>query len=158
MAEEPIDSLDLWVLESKYFVRVNEKLAALPANPGAYLMKNERGEIIYVGKAVSLKNRVKSYFQKHGRDVSGKTRRLVDEIADIDWIVTDTELEALILECTLIKRYRPYYNVLIGQRRRYNFLPFDYLLHRRNLVAQPRCLFVKHLFGCIRHLDLKLFQ
>lgn len=97
-------------------------MAALPAMPGTYLMKNDRGEVIYVGKAVSLKNRVRSYFQKHGRDVSARTRRMVDEVVDFDWIVTDSELEALILECTLIKQHRPYYNVRMRDDKSYPYI------------------------------------
>lgn len=122
---DPLDSLDLlesWVLESKYFVTLKDKLSALPASPGVYLMKNALGDVIYVGKAVVLKNRVRSYFQKLGKDVSGKVRRMVYEIADLEWIVTDTELEALILESNLIKKYRPHYNVRLKDDKSYPYI------------------------------------
>lgn len=122
---DPLDSLDLlesWVLESKYFVTLKDKLSALPTSPGVYLMKNALGDVIYVGKAVVLKNRVRSYFQKLGKDVSGKVRRMVYEIADLEWIVTDTELEALILESNLIKKYRPHYNVRLKDDKSYPYI------------------------------------
>src|SRR3990172_3966860 len=101
------DALAPWLLESKYYLTLTEKLSALPAGPGCYLMKNSQHEVVYVGKAVSLKNRVRSYFQKPGGDTSERTRLLVREIADLDWIVTDSELEALILESTPLQQHRP---------------------------------------------------
>ena len=119
---DPLDSLESWVLESKFFVTLKDKLAALPARPGVYLMKNALGDVIYVGKAVVLKNRVRSYFQKLGKDVSNKVRRMVHEVADIEWIVTDTELEALILESNLIKKYRPHYNVRLKDDKSYPYI------------------------------------
>ena len=81
-------------------------LSSLPETPGCYLMKDESGKIIYVGKAINLKNRVRSYFQK-SIDHSYKTRRMVENIRDIEWIVVASELEALILEMNLIKEHRP---------------------------------------------------
>jgi excinuclease ABC subunit C len=96
-------------------------LDTLPIKPGCYLMKNAEGVIIYVGKAISLKNRVRSYFQNEaGHD--HKTRRLVREIADIEWIVVGSELEALILEMNLIKRHRPRYNVRLKDDKRYPYI------------------------------------
>jgi excinuclease ABC subunit C len=96
-------------------------LATLPAKPGCYLMKNADGTIIYVGKAISLKNRVRSYFRA---DTShdNKTRRLAREIADIEWIVVGSELEALILEMNLIKRHRPKFNVRLKDDKRYPYI------------------------------------
>ena len=85
-------------------------LAALPDKPGCYLMKDADGMIIYVGKAINLKNRVRSYFQQSA-DHTYKTRQMVRKIRDIEWIVVASELEALILEMNLIKQHRPYYNV-----------------------------------------------
>jgi excinuclease ABC subunit C len=85
-------------------------LDTLPTKPGCYLMKNSDGKIIYVGKAISLRNRVRSYFHADASH-DAKTRRLVREIVDIEWIVVGSELEALILEMNLIKRHRPRYNV-----------------------------------------------
>ena len=85
-------------------------LSTLPSKPGCYLMKNADGTIVYVGKAISLKNRVRSYF--HAEDShDNKTRRLLREITEIEWIVVGSELEALILEMNLIKKHRPRYNV-----------------------------------------------
>ena len=96
-------------------------LDTLPIKPGCYLMKNAEGVIVYVGKAISLKNRVRSYFQSEaGQD--HKTRRLVREIADIEWIVVGSELESLILEMNLIKRHRPRYNIRLKDDKRYPYI------------------------------------
>ena len=96
-------------------------LKTLPAKPGCYLMKNAEGTIIYVGKAISLKNRVRSYFHADSSH-DNKTRRLVREIADIEWIVVGSELEALILEMNLIKRHRPKYNIKLKDDKRYPYI------------------------------------
>lgn len=90
---------------------LKQKLKELPAAPGVYFHKNAAGEIIYVGKAAVLKNRVRQYFQKSVKDV--KTTALVAEIADTDWIVVDTEMDALFLESEMIKRYMPKWNILL---------------------------------------------
>lgn len=96
-------------------------LDTLPAKPGCYLMKNAEGTIIYVGKAISLKNRVRSYFHADtGHDQ--KTRRLVREIAHIEWILVGSELEALILEMNLIKKHRPKYNIRLKDDKRYPYI------------------------------------
>jgi excinuclease ABC subunit C len=91
--------------------RLRQKLNKLPASPGVYFHKNAAGEIIYVGKAAVLKNRVRQYFQKSHKDV--KTEALVSEIFDTDWIVVDTEMDALFLESEMIKRYMPKWNILL---------------------------------------------
>ena len=91
--------------------RLKQKLNELPASPGVYFHKNAAGEIIYVGKAAVLKNRVRQYFQKSHKDV--KTEALVAEIYDTDWIVVDTEMDALFLESEMIKRYMPKWNILL---------------------------------------------
>jgi excinuclease ABC subunit C len=96
-------------------------LATLPAKPGCYQMKNGEGKIIYVGKAISLKNRVRSYFHADSSH-DNKTRRLVREITDIEWIVVGSELEALILEMNLIKKHRPKYNVRLKDDKRYPYI------------------------------------
>jgi len=83
-------------------------LDTLPEKPGCYLMKDKDGKIIYVGKAISLKNRVRSYFHASA-DQTYKTQQMVRKIADIDLILVDSELEALILEMNLIKEHRPFY-------------------------------------------------
>ena len=96
-------------------------LKTLPAKPGCYLMKNAEGKIIYVGKAVSLRARVRSYFHSDASH-DNKTRRLVREITDIEWIVVGSELEALILEMNLIKRHRPRFNVRLKDDKRYPYI------------------------------------
>ena len=90
---------------------LKQKLHKLPAQPGVYFHKNSAGEIIYVGKAAVLKNRVRQYFQKNQKDP--KTEALVREINDTDWIVVDTEMDALFLESEMIKRYMPKWNILL---------------------------------------------
>jgi len=98
-----------------------EKLKKLPDHPGVYLMKDEAGDIIYVGKAVSLKNRVRQYFQS-SRNHSTKVRVMVSQIRDFEYIMTDSELEALILECNLIKKHKPKYNVLLKDDKTYPYI------------------------------------
>ena len=96
-----------------------EKLALVPTKPGSYQMKNKDGVIIYVGKAKNLKNRLKSYFTG---TVTGKTRMLVEDIDDFEYIVTSSELESLILEITLIKKYDPKYNILLKDDKTYQYI------------------------------------
>ena len=91
------------------FFDIQEELKKLPDSPGVYLMHNERDEIIYVGKAISLKNRVRQYFQS-SRNKSPKILRMVSNIRWFEYILTDSELEALVLENNLIKEHRPRYN------------------------------------------------
>ncbi len=100
---------------------VEEKLGSLPTRPGCYLHKDASGTIIYVGKAINLRNRVRSYFQK-GANHTPKVRRLVSHIADFEYIVCDSELEALVLECTLIKKHQPHYNVRLRDDKQYPYL------------------------------------
>lgn len=96
-------------------------LDTLPTRPGCYIMKDVGGEIIYVGKAINLRNRVRSYFHG-GHDQDMKTRKLVKNISDIEWIVVDSELEALILEMNLIKKHRPQYNIRLKDDKRYPYI------------------------------------
>ncbi len=96
-----------------------EKLSLVPTKPGSYQMKNKDGVIIYVGKAKNLKNRLKSYFTG---TVTGKTRMLVEDIDDFEYIVTSSELESLILEITLIKKYNPKYNILLKDDKSYPYI------------------------------------
>ncbi|MCL4515397.1 MAG: excinuclease ABC subunit UvrC [Firmicutes bacterium] len=100
---------------------LEEKLKLLPGKPGVYLMKDRDGEIIYVGKAVSLKNRVRSYFQS-SRYHGAKVEALVEKIADFECITTDSEVEALILESNLIKKHSPWYNVRLKDDKSYPYL------------------------------------
>ncbi len=100
---------------------LQEKLDSLPAEPGVYLFKNSEGKIIYVGKARSLRNRVRSYFQG-GRALDAKTARLIEEAADLEYILTDSEVEALILESTLVKQQQPRYNVNLKDDKSFPYL------------------------------------
>jgi len=105
--------------------KLQEKLQQLPAEPGVYFHKDATGEIIYVGKAAVLKNRVRQYFQKsRGRDV--KTDALVAEIVDTDWMVVESELEALFLEAEMIRRYMPRYNILLRDDKSMSYIRIDY--------------------------------
>ncbi len=119
--------------------KIQSILATLPDKPGCYLMKDADGTIIYVGKAINLKNRVRSYFQQSS-DHSYKTRQMVRKIRDIEWIVVASELEALILEMNLIKQHRPFYNVRLKDDKRYPYIkvhwadPFPKLSVTRNMV------------------------
>ena len=100
---------------------VEEKLKLLPDSPGVYLMKNDQGRIIYVGKAVVLKNRVRQYFQS-GKNHTPKVRAMVSHIADFETIMTSSEVEALILECNLIKKHRPHYNISLKDDKSYPYV------------------------------------
>lgn len=100
---------------------IQEQLKKLPAEPGVYLMKDEHDKIIYVGKAISLKNRVRQYFQS-SKNHSSKVKSMVKNIKSFEYIITDSELEALILECNLIKKYRPKYNVLLRDDKTYPYI------------------------------------
>lgn len=100
---------------------IREALAVLPDKPGVYLMHDKDGKVIYVGKAVVLKNRVRSYFRNLASHTP-KVRAMVDKIADIETIVTSSEVEALILECNLIKKYRPRYNIMLKDDKSYPYL------------------------------------
>ncbi|UWV47254.1 excinuclease ABC subunit UvrC [Acetivibrio thermocellus] len=100
---------------------IQEELKKLPDKPGVYIMKDENGEIIYVGKAVVLKNRVRQYFQSLSNQTP-KVRAMVAHIKEFEYIVTDTELEALILECNLIKKHRPKFNILLKDDKNYPYI------------------------------------
>ena len=100
---------------------IEEELKKLPAKPGVYIMHGEKDEIIYVGKAISLKNRVRQYFQS-SRNKGGKIERMVTHITRFEYIITDSELEALVLECNLIKEHRPKYNTMLKDDKSYPFI------------------------------------
>jgi excinuclease ABC subunit C len=117
---------------------VQEKLESLPTDPGVYQYKDRDGKVIYVGKAKNLRNRVRSYFQK-GRPRDAKTQALVRRIADLEVIVTDSAVEALILEDTLIKKLRPRYNVMLRDDKTYPYIritnePFPRVFATRKLI------------------------
>ena len=100
---------------------LEEELKKLPASPGVYLMHNNRDEIIYIGKAISLKNRVRQYFQS-SRNKTAKIEQMVSHIAWFEYILTDSELEALVLECNLIKEHRPRYNTMLKDDKSYPYI------------------------------------
>lgn len=100
---------------------IEEELKKLPGKPGVYIMHGEKDEIIYVGKAVSLKNRVRQYFQS-SRNKDAKIEQMVTHITRFEYIVTDSELEALVLECNLIKEHRPKYNTMLKDDKTYPFI------------------------------------
>ena len=100
---------------------IEEELKKLPGKPGVYIMHGEKDEIIYVGKAVSLKNRVRQYFQS-SRNKGAKIEQMVTHISRFEYIVTDSELEALVLECNLIKEHRPKYNTMLMDDKSYPFI------------------------------------
>lgn len=103
---------------------LKDKLKTLPASPGVYFHKAENSEVIYVGKAAVLKNRVRQYFQS-GKDFDAKTRALVAEIYTTDWIETESEVDALFLESEMIKRYMPRYNILLRDDKSQTFIRID---------------------------------
>lgn len=117
---------------------LKQKLNKLPVAPGVYFHKNAAGEIIYVGKAAVLKNRIRQYFQKSKKDT--KTEALVREIADTDWIVVDTEMDALFLESEMIKRYMPKWNILLRDDKTVSYVRINmndevpYITFTRNPV------------------------
>jgi excinuclease ABC subunit C len=102
---------------------VAERLKSLPQSPGVYLMKDATGRVIYVGKAASLRSRVRSYF--NDSDLEPKTRQLVRRIVDIDFYVTSSAEEALVLELNLIKRFRPEYNIRLKDDKGYPYIKID---------------------------------
>lgn len=110
--------------EQKQIVLINEKLKNLPKNPGVYLMKDKHSGVIYVGKAINLKNRVTQYFRKNNKTT--RIEKLVSNIVDFEYIITTTEAEALILENLLIKKYKPKYNVLLKDDKTYPCIKIDY--------------------------------
>ncbi len=125
---------------------LRDLLESLPEKPGCYLFKDERGRVIYVGKAVNLRNRVRSYFQPSAQQ-HPKTRRLVQQIAGLEWIVVESELEALILEMHLIKQHRPRYNIRLKDDKRYPYIkvhwndPFPKVTVTRHPARDGACYF-----------------
>ena len=117
---------------------IEEELKKLPGKPGVYIMHGEKDEIIYVGKAVSLKNRVRQYFQS-SRNKGAKIEQMVTHITRFEYIVTDSELEALVLECNLIKEHRPKYNTMLKDDKTYPFIkvtvnePYSRVLFSRTM-------------------------
>ena len=104
-------------------VNVENKLKTLPDKPGVYIMHSESGRVIYVGKAKILKNRVRQYFGSAKKPA--KVEAMVENIADFEYIITDTEVEALVLECNLIKKHKPYYNILLRDDKQFPYVRID---------------------------------
>ena len=102
-------------------ISLEDKLKNLPEKPGVYIMRDKYNEIIYIGKAISLKNRVRQYFQ-NSKNQHPKVAAMVERITDLEYIITDSELEALILECNLIKKHRPKYNVMLKDDKQYPYI------------------------------------
>lgn len=118
--------------------KISDKLTLLPESPGVYIFKDEKGRIIYIGKAVSLRQRVRSYWQASA-DHSAKVRAMVEKVRDLEFIITDNEVEALILESNLIKKHQPWYNIRIKDDKHYPYLkltvqePYPRLLVARRI-------------------------
>lgn len=104
---------------------IEDKLKKLPAKPGVYIMKDNKGEIIYVGKAISLKNRVRQYFQA-GNNQGLKVKNMVKNIDDFEYIIVDNEVEALVLEANLIKKHKPRYNILLRDDKQYPYIKITF--------------------------------
>lgn len=118
--------------------QIEEELKKLPGQPGVYIMHDAKDAIIYVGKAISLKNRVRQYFQS-SRDKTAKIKQMVSKIARFEYIVTDSELEALVLECNLIKEHRPRYNTMLKDDKTYPYIKVT------ALEEYPRILFSRQM-------------
>ena len=101
--------------------RLRDKANSLPESPGVYIMKNKESAIIYIGKAKNLRNRVSSYFRENP-DHTPKVAAMVSNVFDYDFIVTDSEYEALLLECSLIKQHKPKYNILLKDDKGYHYI------------------------------------
>jgi excinuclease ABC subunit C len=143
-----------------------ERVREFPSKPGVYLMKDPNGRILYIGKAKSLKNRVRSYFQNEDR-LADRTRLLVRKIFDIEITVTNTELEALLLECNLIKKHRPRYNVRLKDDKNYPYVVLDFthafpqFRIARRVVLSPQLKYFGPFSGGITEISrflLKTFQ
>ncbi|NQW45052.1 MAG: GIY-YIG nuclease family protein, partial [Deltaproteobacteria bacterium] len=137
-----------------------------PKDPGVYLMRDDSQRILYVGKAKNLKNRIRSYFQK-AETLSKKTRVLVKRIASIEFQVTQTELEALLLECNLIKKYRPRYNIRLKDDKSYPYVvldfshPFPLFRTTRKISNEPHLRYFGPFSGGVHEIGrflLKTFQ
>lgn len=142
---------------------LDEKLKHLPAQPGVYLHKSGRGEILYVGKAKSLRNRVRQYFQS-SRAMDAKTQELVSRIVDFEFIVTDTEAEALILESNLIKQHKPRFNVMLKDDKAYPHLkltvqePFPRVIKTRRIEKDGAAYYGPFLPASLAEKTLKLLN
>ena len=137
-----MDGVIYWMNEqSKMADRVTDHLKAqldtLPTKPGCYLMKDKHGKVIYVGKAVNLRNRVRSYFHNSAQHTP-RIKQLVRKISDIEWILVGSELEALILEMNLIKKHRPHFNVRLKDDKRYPYIKVHWSDHFPKVTVTRR--------------------
>ena len=123
---------------SEKIKELRKKAMALPLSPGVYIMKNKSREIIYIGKAKALKNRVSQYFGSQNTH-SDKVRRMVENVYDFEYIITDSEFEALILECSLIKQHTPKYNILLKDDKGYSYVKVTNEPWRRISYALQKC-------------------
>jgi excinuclease ABC subunit C len=133
-----MEELDLSNFTKEIGLELKEKIKNLPSNPGVYIYKNRNGKVIYVGKASNIRNRVRSYFQSN-KHFDAKTTALVRNIHDLEYIITDTEAEALILEDTLIKRHKPRYNIMLRDDKTYPYIritnePYPRIFSTRRVV------------------------
>lgn len=129
---------------------ISEKLKHIPEKSGVYFMKNSKDEVIYIGKAKSLKKRVSSYFSRSNKDA--KTTALVDHIRDIDYILTENEVEALILEAEMIRKYKPHYNILLKDQKSFPFIAvtnerFPRVVKARNVINSENSSKYKKYYG-----------
>ena len=137
-------------MKEKFKEHINEKFKYIPDNPGIYFMKDEKENIIYIGKAKSLKKRVLSYFNKSIKDT--KTTALVEHIADFDYILTENEVEALILEAEMIRKHKPHYNILLKDQKSFPFVAitnehFPRVIKARNVIDKNNANKYKSYFG-----------
>lgn len=121
----------------EYLFDIHEELKKLPDKPGIYIMRDVNGVVIYVGKAVVLKNRVRQYFQQSSNHPP-KVQAMVSKISEFEYIVTDTEVEALMLECNLIKKYKPKYNILLKDDKQYPYIKVTMNEHYPRLLKTRR--------------------
>jgi excinuclease ABC subunit C len=145
---------------------LQDKVREWPTQPGVYIMRDEGGRILYVGKAKNLRNRVRSYFQKI-EGLTPKTRLLVSKIINLEYTVTNTELEALLLECNLIKKHRPRYNIRLKDDKNYPYVvldfthPFPQFRITRKVISSPKLKYFGPYSGSVKDIGrflLKTFQ
>ncbi|HDN80231.1 MAG TPA: excinuclease ABC subunit C, partial [Chloroflexi bacterium] len=149
--------------EEKWPLTIREQLKTIPAKTGVYLFKDAQGRVIYVGKAVNLRSRVRSYFQPSSQ-TSPKVRQIARKTAEIDFIVTETELEALVLECNLIKKHRPRFNVRLKDDKQYPYIkitwhePFPRVLMTRRMENDGSLYFGPYTSSSALHQTLDILR
>jgi len=126
------------IFDEKIYSTIRDKLTNIPTNPGVYKFLDNKGRILYIGKAINLRNRVRQYFSKSGT-ISSRIQAMIKKAHDVEYIVTDSEVEALILEATLIKRFKPYYNIDLKDDKSYPYIgvtnePYPRVIVTRKLL------------------------